>query len=264
MPSTYAHYRFGQLVLDKLSASQQLVVQKHQNLYDIGLHGPDILFYYRPVHSNPICRTGYAMHEQPARIFFERARQVCVSKNCKDEDMAYLYGFICHFALDARCHPYVEKYVREKQVSHTRIEVEFDRFLLEKNGIKALKYPLSRHIHPDRNVSEVISPYFENITSENIYEALKSMNFYHRLLHASNDVKRQVLYTGMNIIKQNGFKDQIMLKHADQACQLSNNDLSALMDLAVSDACQLIEEFEKNVWNQQPLSLLYDHTFGEN
>ena len=264
MPSTYAHYRFGQLVLDQLSASQKLIIEKNRDLYDIGLHGPDILFYYRPVKSNPICKSGYAMHEEKGEKFFEEARRIYQENNGSDADIAYLYGFICHFALDARAHPYVEKYVREKQVSHTRIEVEFDRHLLLENGIDAVKYPLSQHIHPSKKASEVISPYFEKTTPKHMLEALKSMNFYHALLHASNDVKRKILYSGMNVLGQNGFKDQIMLKEADPACQESNGALKSLMTFALEDACKLINDFEKNLWTQEPLSPLYQHTFGEN
>lgn len=264
MPSTYAHYQFGKKVLEKLTASQKLCIENHRDLYDIGLHGPDILFYYRPIKKNDINDFGYFMHEQPARSFFEQARDKISKLTSNEADLAYIYGFICHFALDAKCHPYVEKYVRENGVSHTTIEVEFDRYLLENEKIDALKYPLSQHIHPSKKAGEIISCYFEKVTPSDVVEALKSMNFYHRLLHASNSAKRQILYTGMKLSGQDGFKEHIMAKKPQSSCDQSNHDLEKLLNHAIEDACLLIAEFEKNLWNHVPLSQKYDHTFGEN
>ena len=42
MPSTYAHRRFGANVLDHLPAPLREKLEEHRELYDIGLHGPDM------------------------------------------------------------------------------------------------------------------------------------------------------------------------------------------------------------------------------
>ena len=42
MPSTYAHRRFGANVLDHLPAPLREKLETHRELYDIGLHGPDM------------------------------------------------------------------------------------------------------------------------------------------------------------------------------------------------------------------------------
>ncbi len=70
MPSTYAHYCFGKAVLSKLSENLQRIVFSSRALYDIGLHGPDLLFYYHPLTANRINAIGYGMHERPAGEFF--------------------------------------------------------------------------------------------------------------------------------------------------------------------------------------------------
>ena len=46
MPTTYAHYKFGKEVLSALPRPLQNSIEAHRELFDIGLHGPDILFYY--------------------------------------------------------------------------------------------------------------------------------------------------------------------------------------------------------------------------
>ena len=80
MPSTYAHRRFGADVLERLPAELQEKIAPYRELYDIGLHGPDLLFYYHAAKSTPVSALGNAMHEQPGAVFFERARGVV--NNC--------------------------------------------------------------------------------------------------------------------------------------------------------------------------------------
>ena len=126
MPSTYAHRRFGADVLALLPDGLRATLEQHRELYDIGLHGPDLMFYYKALQSNPVNRLGNTMHEQKGEVFFTRARTVVENAPDKDAALAYALGFVCHFALDSTCHPYVEAYVRESGVGHCEIETEFD------------------------------------------------------------------------------------------------------------------------------------------
>ena len=61
MPTTYTHYRFGKDVYKQLDISAQEMVDSFRGLYDIGLHGPDLLFYYQALSKNPVNQTGFAM-----------------------------------------------------------------------------------------------------------------------------------------------------------------------------------------------------------
>ena len=134
MPSTYAHRRFGADVLERLPAELQEKIAPYRELYDIGLHGPDLLFYYHAAKSTPVSALGNAMHEQPGAVFFERARGVVNKAKNRDAALAYALGFLCHFALDSTCHPRVEQDVRDSGVSHCEIETEFDNMLLRRDG----------------------------------------------------------------------------------------------------------------------------------
>lgn len=71
MPTTYAHYRFGREVTRLLPASIQDEILQNQSLFQIGLHGPDILFYYKALSHNPISSYENQMHHKPGRAFFE-------------------------------------------------------------------------------------------------------------------------------------------------------------------------------------------------
>lgn len=46
MPTTYAHDLFGKKIYHELPVEMQAVIRRNVNLYRIGLHGPDILFYH--------------------------------------------------------------------------------------------------------------------------------------------------------------------------------------------------------------------------
>ena len=115
MPSTYAHFKLGRDV---------------KNRYMIGLHGPDILFYHRPLVSDPVNAVGYSLHEKSGRSFFEQARDAVIVSENQAATLAYAYGVLCHFALDASCHAYVDEKIESSGVPHTEIEVEFDRMLM--------------------------------------------------------------------------------------------------------------------------------------
>ena len=58
MPATYAHFRFGREVLRRLSPETREAITPRIQLYHIGLHGPDIFFYYHPLSKNPVQALG--------------------------------------------------------------------------------------------------------------------------------------------------------------------------------------------------------------
>ena len=49
MPANYAHYRFGKQLLSGMCPNDRRSIQRFRRLYDMGLHGPDIFFYYNPL-----------------------------------------------------------------------------------------------------------------------------------------------------------------------------------------------------------------------
>ena len=140
MPSTYAHRRFGANVLDHLPAPLREKLEAHRELYDIGLHGPDLLFYYHAEKSTPVAALGNAMHDEPGRTFFDRARRVVHEEADREAALAYALGFVCHFALDSTCHPFVEQFTRESGVTHCEIETEFDNMLMRRDGYDPLTF----------------------------------------------------------------------------------------------------------------------------
>ena len=264
MPSTYAHRRFGADVLALLPDGLRQTLEQHRELYDMGLHGPDLMFYYKALQTNPVNRLGNAMHEEKGEVFFTRARAVVEHAADKDAALAYALGFVCHFALDSTCHPFVEQFTRESGVTHCEIETEFDNMLLRRDGYDPLTFFTASHIHPSAANARVIAPFYKEISEQTALEALKGMILVHKVLQASNPVKRWVVLTGMKVLgKYDGMHGLVANPQPNPQCTESNRKLDALYARALPLAERLILEYVAKLDTDEPLDAAYDHTFGE-
>ena len=248
MPSTYAHYRFGRDVYKKLPDDIKRIIYDERRLFLIGLHGPDILFYYKPLGSSRVNKIGYEMHDRTASKFFEQALDIIGKEREKDTDamMSYICGFICHYALDHACHTYVEKKIHESGVPHAEIEVEFDRMLMVSDGLDPISQTLTDHISTD------------------MQKALESMVFYNNLLVAPGNIKRGLIYALLFL--SGNYKEMhglIVNKNPNPLCADSNEKLMSLYEAAVpccvSDIMHFANVFE---CGGNKLDERFDHPFG--
>lgn len=263
MPATYAHYRFGQAVLARLPERERKIISSEQELFSIGLHGPDILFYYRPLSSNPICKTGYDMHNQPGLAFFQAAGDRLKAQHFAPAPTAYLYGFLCHFALDVACHGYVGEKEAASGVSHGEIETEFDRFLLTEEGRNPVKTSITGHFHPSRRSAEVIAGCFGNLSPGEVLEALRSFRFFHWLFLAPSRVKRGALFAGLKLAGQyDAMRGLVMNRVPNPLCQDSCLRLQALSREAEDTALRLIPGFRDTVSGSIPWDGIYQYDFS--
>jgi len=173
MPATYAHYRFGSQMLGTMPADLARTAKRHRRLFDVGLHGPDLFFYYRPALSTRIGGLGSKFHKQSGKEFFSRACRGLRLEPC-EEGQAYLYGVLCHYVLDAQCHPLIERISGKGVVSHTRLETEFDRFLMELDG-KPPRMGLTKHMQLTKAQCNVVSRFYPSVEPVHIQHALGGM-----------------------------------------------------------------------------------------
>lgn len=263
MPSTYAHYRLGMEVLKKLDCPKQSIINRNYELYLIGLHGPDILFYYNALKSNPINQLGFDMHKHSGLEFFEEARRVILNNNYDEEHISYIYGFICHFALDVTCHGYIDEKITQSGISHTEIEAEFDRALLIKNGFNPIKQELTNHINPSIKNAKVISDFFPTISDNDIKKSLKSMIFYNKLLIAPSHLKRNVIYSLLRLTGNYEEMHGLIINYEkNPECIDSTKKLFQLYKKSISLAISLISEYENYLYNNTCLNDIYRYNFG--
>ena len=263
MPSTYAHYRLGQEVMELLEEKDRAIIQDYQGLYMIGLHGPDILFYYNPLVSNPVNRTGYEIHKKAGAEFFEQAAGVLSKHHGHRAYIAYVYGVICHFALDVTCHPYIYEKIRNSQVTHAEIEVEFDRELMLMDGYNPVEHRLVGHIVPDTKNASVIREFYPNLTAEEVRHALRGMIFYHNLIYNPHKGKRNVLYTLLKIVgKYEEMKGHFVGYEKNPECTDSTARLLDYFSQAKSLAVRLIQEYRLYFKGIKSPDEIYCYNFG--
>lgn len=263
MPTTYAHYKFGREVLRALPGPLKNSIEKNRELFDIGLHGPDILFYYRVVMKNHVNRLGYAMHDQNADEFFARAAKVLQNASDKSAARAYLYGFICHFALDSECHNYIEKMIQVSGLTHSEIEMEFDRSLLVEDRIDPVPYLTCGHIHATQKNAEVIAPFFEDITPKELRKSLSYLILCHKVLLAPGKRKRKALFTVLKLVGMHELASgMVMSLSPNPACENFCRILRKQFAGAVPVAAGLISQYQKVLLEGDEMSKRFHQTFG--
>ncbi len=265
MPSTYAHLVFGRSLLASWPKKLRRAAGANIELFLIGLHGPDILFYYRPLKPNPVSAVGFGQHEKPAAAFFGPAAELVhrSDESIRADQRAYLLGFICHFALDLACHGYVERKIREG-VSHSEIEVEFDRSLMVDDGLDPLRHVLTGHIHPGKENAALIAPFFPGVTAGETDKALRGMIFYNRLLLAPHRWQRDFV-TGLLKLTGNDIEMRgLMVKlEPDPRCADSCLRLKKLMAKAEKQCTELAAEYMRCLEDETlPLPEAMKFTFG--
>ena len=97
MPANYAHYRFGKQLLSGMCPNDRRSIQRFRRLYDMGLHGPDIFFYYNPLIKTATGQLGGVFHAQSGQEFFAR---VCAQAG-SEAGRVYLLGLLGHYCLDS-------------------------------------------------------------------------------------------------------------------------------------------------------------------
>ena len=117
-----------------------------------------------------------ALHARPAAEFFEQAWKKGKELPANRGRFAYLYGFICHFALDHSGHGYIEEKIQKSGVTHAEIEVEFDRMLLEKHGHNPISSHLPNHIPTGATCAGVMAELFPEVTEQEEQQAASGWN----------------------------------------------------------------------------------------
>jgi len=191
MPASYAHYRFGKLLLPNLPADVRQTIQRFRRMYDLGLQGPDFFFYYNPFLSTATGQLGKTFHRQSGQEFFSNACKAASSEAAK----AYLYGLLAHYCLDSACHPFINQLVTIGEAEHVALESEFDRFLLVLDKEPSPHtFDMSRYFRVTRGECMTIADFYPGSTGSKVSRSIRSMGFFTRLLcHPNQKLRTAVL-----------------------------------------------------------------------
>jgi len=261
MPTTYAHSSFGDKVRKKFDENIKNIIETNIDLFNIGLHGPDILFYYKPLSSNILNKTGHHLHEENADKFLMKARNTINKSSNNQASFSYIAGFICHFMLDSFCHPYIRE-VEMKGISHSTIEAEMDRFLMINNNLDPMVFKPTEHIVIKEEYAKCIAEFYDGISAEEILSALKSMKMHLNLLAAPRKFKRNIITTALKFSHNEGMIDLMMSAEPNERCIQCSNHLMELYQEAILPSAEIVNEFYNNLGENKELNNRFNRNFG--
>lgn len=272
MPATFAHYLFGQRVLEKYPAELRDCAEGCKELFDTGLQGPDLLFFFKPLKKTDISDVGYALHDESGRLFFDNAVRAvnCADGGERARRLAYALGFICHYSLDVACHGYIEKKIAASGCSHYAIEKEFDKYFARKCGLDPFKADISCGICRDKRAADSIAPFFNGlkegfapISRGDIAAAQGGFVFYNRAMQGRSAPMRAAVNAVFAVARlKKKLGDMLYSRTDNPACEDSNLRLEKLAAKAESACLERTKEFIEAAEGRGELSALFDPTFG--
>lgn len=261
MPATYTHGVYGKRVLEALDNQTKQMIEKHRSCYDIGLSGPDILFFYQPLKSNEIKKIGYDMHDVAARGFFMKARKLIQKSSDPEAALVYVLGFINHFVLDSACHPLVNEAEKSTGVTHSEIESELDAHLMRESGLDPIRTSVCEHIQTKQKDAQMIAPFF-GIQDHEVLEALKTLKWFLNLFVAPSELKRRFIFF---IMRKTGMYDHyhglIFNREPNKKTRETVNQLKCEFDCAVEISVRLIQEYQRTLLTDELLDERYDRNY---
>ncbi len=172
MPDLVAHIWFSERVAAALPP--EVRAKTGHLLYPYAAAGPDVWFPlgFYGTKDKPLAKRGGHMHENETGAFLTALTERCRTSKVTDLLFAYLAGYICHYAMDRTCHPYIVyrtgDYLGTPETlryrgNHTRLERAIDVWIIrEKYGSDPRRFNLNRRCLPLRRLPEALR---EDITA---------------------------------------------------------------------------------------------------
>ena len=134
VPAFYSHYSFGIEGYKQIEDMElKRLVKCHRSVFTLGLLGPDLFFYFLPDVFLGSKKPAIVMHEYKTNRFLEALLRECEQLTGEEREiaLAYVAGFIGHYAMDIACHPYIYEMAHRHENPgswHYRYESAMDVF----------------------------------------------------------------------------------------------------------------------------------------
>ncbi|WP_054028541.1 zinc dependent phospholipase C family protein [Bacillus sp. FJAT-28004] len=214
MPNVWAHFIFGQLVLERLGESTLIESDEKKNIFNMGCQGPDFLFYHRFFpwqRSIALNRLGTEMHNRNCGpVLVEMLDSVVGRSACPnrpDSSILYTLGFVLHHILDRNLHPYVFSKSGFRKWDHQRFEIMMDTLIArELWGIETWKTAVWKHIDMKGAFPPPIVDAFESIVAiyyeelaplikrEDWNQAYRDFTAAQRLFHDPTGIRQKLTF----------------------------------------------------------------------
>jgi hypothetical protein len=175
---------------------------------------------------------------------------------------AYLYGVLCHYALDAACHPFVKEQAAAGPASHVEIEAEFDRFLLERDGKRPPEaQDMSPHIRLTPGECETVAKFYPGATARSVQTGVANMARCTKLFATPDGARRTVLRKGMETLgpKISGL---LMTVGPNPRCANLDHTLLEIYDRAAECFPELLVQLQAHLTYNGGLGEEFAEQFG--
>ena len=255
MPASYAHYRFGRMVLSSLPPAQKQCIQRFRRMFDMGLQGPDIFFFYDPLLKNPLAPLCSAYHSQSGRELFPAACAQAGSEAAK----AYLYGLLAHYCLDSACHPLVQQKVDAGDANHVALEAEFDRYLLALDGEAAPHtFDISPKLKLTRGECMTVAAFYPPATGGKVSLCVKNMALLHKFAAGKNRARTRAILQKLKPGLCNGLIPEAPVESYARA----GSELLSRFNRALKQYPSLLQQLTEHMRTGEPLGEDFDPDFG--
>lgn len=219
MPNLVTHYLCGLEATKKIeNVKCKNLIAKYQQVFNLGLQGPDILFYYEvwPWTKKTIKpNIGQIMHTSKVNKVFKSLIEYIVKQkdSAKEILTVYLMGFVSHNCMDSIGHPYI--FYRSGFTSpsnnnenlflyyHRRFEVSIDVLLCQKLlDKKVYEIDCDKLIEVSDAEINLLSDLYEHIIDEvfnqnaekkKIKRSIKETLFVEKLLKDPTGIKKKIV-----------------------------------------------------------------------
>ena len=255
MPASYAHYRFGREILPLLPEDVRQCIRRFRRMFDMGLQGPDIFFFWNPLMNTAAGELRDKFHRMTGTDFFPAA---CAQANT-EAAQAYLYGLLAHYCLDSRSHPFVRQVVEKGPLSHPLLEAEFDRYLMAMDGIgEPSVYDLSPKLKLTRGECMTVAAFYPGAAGGMVSLSVKNMALMHRFGAGKNRARTQKLLKKL----KPGLPERLIPAESPEDCTRIDSALLVCFQQAMKQYVPMLQQLREHMQTGTVLGEDFRPDFG--
>lgn len=258
MPASYTHYRFGAQAAALFPPEAQRSIRQFRRLYNAGLQGPDIFFYHNVFFRDKTVALASQFHETTGEEFFARCR-IQLANSPSEAAMVYLWGLLTHYCLDSVMHPFVLEQIAEGSVTHRELETEFDRYLLQQDGIRQpATYNRASHVKLTDGECATAALFYPPATPGAVRGSIGSMVFFGKILSLPSGTLRQVVEWGAG----EKLRQHFIQRTPNRSCAHLNEGMLEHYNRALEALPEMIRCLQAHLDREEPLGPLFENTFN--
>ena len=289
MPSLITHSLAAKNILKQTNNSLTTVINSNIKSFLLGSNGPDLFYFYHTfpwsskINKNEVYDIGTYFHFQNINRAFQLALERTKKLN-NDTVTSYMAGWLCHYALDRNCHPFIFHFAGPTGESHRRLEATIDSYILDyvlHTDIKTFK-PYELLSYTKEDIQAIYDLYSDivlklchfSLTSEIISDSLRDLKQTYSLLHDPYNIKIKAIQliekvpyslTGTIIpCHPNRHYDVMNIKHNEWVnpvdnTMISTDDFYSLFHNGIQDGAQLLQLFANYMNGTDTIESILDY-----